>query len=639
MGFSVWERVLLIVLVLAVTALFFRDLTPRMRFVRAGKPDRLRTDELGSRIWRSFKEVIFQTRVISGRPVAGFLHALVFLGFLFFGVETVDHFLEPFEVPFVSAILGAWEPAFKTFLAVTAVLVSIGIAGLAFRRFVMVKISPGPKSWSSGLVALIILLLMVTYLNGVGLIGAGAEPIQEKANWWLHALLILIFPPLILRSKHFHLLLSPFDIFFRTHELGDYLPLELDEAALMESEEEISLGLETLADVPWKMRLDFLTCVECKRCTEQCPAYNSGQDLNPRSFVLAGRAMMEAGPESSVVDNVISETALGQCTSCGACEAICPVGIEHLQVLMGAKRAQTLASGKGMVAGEFLQSVERFGNPFKKQKSERRELVEELQIPAYEKGKTEYALWLGCVWTYNEDAKSSLAALVEVLDRARVSYGVLANESCSGHHSRRQGEELQFQTLAGENIERMQEQKVEKVLTGCPHCFHTFRREYPTLDEKFSVETVHHSELLADLVQSGTISLNADGDSGKKISFHDPCYLGRYEKVFDPPREVIRGAGFDLLELPRHRQKSFCCGGGSAGFAREQEVETRVDQERKREISESGAEVLVTGCPECKMMLASAVEETLDLAELVARASRDAAGGDSMRGDSSLPRE
>ncbi len=620
MGFSVWERVLLVIVVLVVAAFFVRDLAPRMRFVLAGKSDRPRTDRLGSRIWTAFKEVIFQTRVIGGRPVAGFLHALVFLGFVCFGLETIDHFLEPFHLPFLTAIFGDGLATFQKFLAVVAVLVSIGILGLAFRRFVMVKISPDPKSWSSGLVALIIFLLMVTYLNGIA-----AHPVAEKVNWWLHAVLILIFPALILRSKHFHLLLSPFDIFYRTHRLGDFLPLELDEEALMESEEEISLGLESMADAPWKMRLDFLTCVECKRCTEQCPAWNSGQELNPRGFVLAGRSMMgRDGTEHPVVGNVISETALGQCTSCGACEAICPVGIEHLQVLMGAKRAQTLASGKGMVAGDFLQAVERFGNPFKKSKSQRKTLVEELQIPAYEKGKTEYALWLGCVWTYNDDARSSLAALVDVLDRAGVSYGVLANEACSGHHSRRQGEELQFQTLAAENITAFQDQGVQKVLTGCPHCFHTFRREYPTLEKEFSVETVHHSELLADLVRDGTISLETNGDGAQRITFHDPCYLGRYEGVFDAPRDVIRDAGFDLIELGRSRKRSFCCGGGSAGFVREQEVETRVDQERKREISESGADVLVTGCPECKMMLAGAAQETVDLAELVARTSQAA---------------
>ena len=467
-----------------------------------------------------------------------------------------------------------------------------------------------------------ILVLMLTYLHGIR-----AEPAFEKLNWWLHAGLILAFPPLILRSKHFHILMAPIDIFFRTHRLGDFLPLELDEEVLMASEEEITLGLETVADVPWKMRMDFLTCVECKRCTEQCPAWNCDQELNPRGFILAGRAAIDES--APVVGSVLTETALGQCTSCGACEAICPVGIEHLQVLLGAKRAQALATGKGMVAADFLQAIERYGNPFSEPRKSRRELIEEVGLPLYEKGRTEYLLWLGCVWTYNKDARDGVVALKAALDKAGVSYGVLEKESCSGHHSRRQGEEMQFQTLAAENMERFADQEVAKVVTPCPHCFHTLRREYPTLDEGFEVETIHHSELLAQLVREGRLSVNGSVAAGKRLTFHDPCYLGRYEGVFEAPREVIRQAGFELLELPRRRERSFCCGGGNAGFARDQEEDQRVDQERKREIAESGAEVLVTACPECRMMLDAAVGQTLDLSEILGAAptaSAEAAG-------------
>jgi Fe-S oxidoreductase len=611
MTFAVWEKALLLLLIACSAGLFVHGLLPKIRHIRAGKPDRPRTDRLGERLLRVVKEVVFQSRVVSGRPVAGLLHAMVFLGFAFFALETLDHFLEPFDLPLLATLLGGALPPFKSFLAVVAVLVSIGILGLAFRRFVLVKISPDPKSYSSGIVALMIFVLMLTYLNGIT-----AEPLFEKANWWLHALLIIAFPPLILRSKHFHILMAPIDVFFRTHELGDYLPLELDEETLMAAEEEISLGLETIADAPWKMRMDFLTCVECKRCTDQCPAASSGQELNPRGFILAGRAALDQG--GAFIGNVISETALGQCTSCGACESICPVGIEHLQVLIGAKRAQALASGQGMVAGDFLQAIERYGNPFKKSADVRKTLVEELGIPIYQPGETEYLLWLGCVWTYNENARSSLAATVAVLDRAGVSYGVLESESCSGHHSRRQGEELQFQTLAQENIERLQGQKVAKVVTGCPHCFHSIRREYPTLDAGFEVETIHHSELMVRLIEEGRLSFDAAASGGRKVTFHDPCYLGRYEQVFEAPRQVIASAGFDLIELPRRRAKSFCCGGGSAGFMSQHEEKNRVDLERKREIGESGANVLVTACPECKMMLDAAVAETVDLAELVA---------------------
>jgi len=613
MTFTTWEQAVLAVLILAAVTAFVKEFSHKISQITAGKSDRRRTDHVGRRLVRVLKEVLFQSRVITGRPVAGSMHAAVFIGFLFFGLETLDHFLEAFGVPFLSVVLGNSLPVFKTFLAGVAILVSIGIVGLAFRRFVLVKVSPDPKSYSSGVVALFILLLMLTYLNGYR-----AEPIFEKANWWFHAGIILVFPSLILRSKHFHLIMAPVNIFFRTHRLGDYLPLNLDMEALAESDE-VTLGLETMAEVPWKMRMDFLTCVECKRCTEQCPAWNCDQELNPRGFILDGRAALSQGDGGlAVIGNVISETALGQCTSCGACENICPVGIEHLQVLLGAKRAQALAIGKGMVASEYLETIERYGNPFSAGKEVRANLIKELDIPIYEQGKTEHLLWLGCVWAYNVDTRTSVEAMIKVLKQARVSFGVLENEACCGHHSRRQGEEMQFQTLANENLSLLEEQQVESLIAPCPHCLHTFRREYPALKENFAVATTHHSEFLVNLIASGSIRLKPANGNSKQLTYHDPCYLGRYEQVYEAPRRLIAQAGFELKELPRHGTRSFCCGGGSAGFAREQEVKKRVDQERKREVADSGANVLITACPECKMMLNAAVEETKDLAELVA---------------------
>ena len=610
MEFAFWEQALLLLLIAAITVVAIRELRPKMTFVLAGSPDRVRTDQLGVRSARVVREVLFQSRVIAGRPVVGSLHAVVFFGFLCFAFETTDHFAEAFGIHVLDFLLGGAVSLFKSSLAVIAVLVMIGVIGLAIRRFLMPSISPDPKSWTSGLVALMIFALMLSYLYSIDESAPG-----QKLNWWFHALLILGFVPLILHSKHFHILMGPVNVFLRTPRLGDHLPLDLE--AISESEEEVSLGLEQLADTPRKMRLDFLTCVECRRCTDQCPAANSGQELNPREFILAGRASM--GQEGPFIGNIISETALGQCTSCGACENICPVGIEHTQLLIGAKRAQAMAIGQGMVADDFLQKIERSGNPFSAPRKARKQLISDLDIPIFQPGASEYLLWLGCVWSNNEESRSSVAALVKLLGQAGVSYGVLEEESCSGHHSRRQGEEFQFQTLAGENMERFSANGVEKILSPCPHCLHTFRREYPTLDQNFSVATVHHSEMLMELVRQGQLQLDPQEHSGQRITYHDPCYLGRYEDVYEAPRDLIARSGGDFAELPRRRARSFCCGGGAAGFALGHEQEgTRVDQARKQEIIDSGAQVLVTGCPECKMMLNSAVEQTLDIADLLA---------------------
>ncbi|MCP4656039.1 MAG: (Fe-S)-binding protein [bacterium] len=616
MEFAIWERVLLAVLVLLTVTIFAINLYPRLKVVLAGKSDRVRTDHVGRRLWTTLKEVLFQTRVIGGRPVAGILHAAVFGGFIFFAFETTDHFLKPYGWHFLESILGGWVPVFKDVVAVWAVLVSVGILGLAFRRFVLVKISPDPKSWSSGVVALLIFVLMVTFLY------ARSEPPADpaKLNWWLHALIIVVFPHLILKSKHFHIMAGPFNVFFRTERLSELLPLDLDIEELEDEEEEPSFGLESLADLSWKQRLDFLSCVECRRCTENCPANLAGQELDPRGFILDGRAaIVGLDADSPVIGKVINEEALGQCTSCGACEAICPVGIEHLQVLTGAKRAQALALGTGMVADEFLQTLERTGNPFALPSDTRTKLVKELEIPDYELGKTDYLLWMGCVWGYNADARESLEAMVKILKASGTSFGVLKKEACCGHHSRRQGEEMQFQTLAGEVMESLQAAEVKRIVTPCPHCLHTFGREYPTLEETFQPQVIHHSELIRELLATSAIRLEP-GKNGGRTTYHDPCYLGRYENVFDTPRELIRQCGLEITEIERHGKRAVCCGGGSAGFVREQEVEVRVDQVRKDHVAAVGAQLLVTACPECKMMLDSAVDETKDLAEVVAAA-------------------
>lgn len=618
MPFTAPERILLTILIVATIALFARDFLFRIKLIRKGKSDRPRLDRPGRRLLVVVKEVLLQSRVLSGRPVAGAMHAAVFGGFLFFALETIDHFLRPYGLHFLRTLFGSTGvPIYKGIVTFWAVLVSVGILGLAIRRFLFPKFSPNPRSYESGVVALMIFLLMLTYLYTQSA-GYNAAAVTAKANWWVHAGLIMIFPHLIIRSKHFHIIMAPVNIFLRTLRLGELLPLNLDMEAL-ESEDEVTLGLETLANLTWKQRIDFLSCVECRRCTDNCPANISEQELDPRGFILDGRkAIYNLSDDQPVIGNVISERALGQCTSCGACEYICPVGIEHLQVLTGAKRAQALAIGTGMVATDYLQAVERTGNAFGNKAEMRRALIEDLDIPLFENGKTEYLLWLGCVWAYNTDARSSLKAMVKILKAAGVSFGVLENETCSGHHSRRQGEEMQFQTLAGENIEAMQSAAVQKIIAPCPHCLHTLGREYPALNGDFQPQVIHHSEFILQLVAQGKLKINRDTADGKRTTYHDPCYLGRYEHVYAAPRELIRKTGLNLVEMQRHGAKSMCCGGGNAGFVREQEVKKRVDQVRKEHVRSTGAQLLITACPECKMMLNAAVEETKDLAELVA---------------------
>lgn len=618
MRFCLWEQAVLGLLALGSLALFLWGIGKKFRVIRAGGREVDRLDRIGERIGRFVREVIFQSRVVAGRPIAGFLHFLVFAGFCLFALETVAHFCMPLGFPLIERLFGSWTVHFRSAMAVVALVTGLAILLLAFRRFVLVRISPDPKSLTSGIVALFIFLLMATSLDL-----HGPRYLPVKVDWWLHAFLILAFPPLILHSKHFHLVMAPINIFLRNFRLGRLTVLNLDPDSVKEGEE-MEMGLEKVGQLPWKLRSDFLGCVECKRCTESCPAGSIGLDLRPAGFVLAGQhALLDGKFDAPVIGTIISEQALGQCTSCMACEEACPVGIEHSQLLFGAKRAQTLALGTGGVAAEFLKRIETSGNPFASSADARNDLIGKFDIPVYEKGKTEWLLWMGCVWNYNADLRSVVESTVKVFKRAGLNFGVLASERCSGHHSRRQGEEMQYQTLARENIDAMMGAGVDRIVTGCPHCLHTIGNEYADLESRFAPRMMHHSQMIAELAAVGKLRLRGNGLIGMKATYHDPCYLGRYEKIYETPRWVAAAAGVPIAELPRSRSKSYCCGGGAAGFVRESKEGRRVDQERKDEIRNSGARLLITSCPECKMMLRGAVDETKDIAEVAAESLVD----------------
>ncbi|MFC1500351.1 (Fe-S)-binding protein [Candidatus Zixiibacteriota bacterium] len=613
--FTSLETWLFIFLTVVAVAGFLLIAGRQLQVVREGRPDPGRLDNPGMRFIRVVREVLFQSRVVGGRPVAGTLHALVFLAFILFILETTSMFLEPFKLGYLPALLGDALPAFRMVVMAAAVVCALSMVALAFRRFVLIKYSPDPKSYESGFVALLIVLLMLTYidLNGTQLVAA-------RINWWLHVVIILGFPSLILNSKHRHIFLAPINVFLRNSRLWEVPKMNLDFES-MEDDEEITLGLETLQAIPWKLRLDFLACVECKRCTDQCPAATAGQELRPADVIKAGqKAIMDGSADAPVIGTIISEKALGQCTSCMACENICPVGIEHSQVLAGAKYAQTLALGTGGVATEFLKAMNNTGNPFSSGAEVRSELISSLGIPIYERGNTDYLLWLGCVWSHNPDFRKVVEATCTLLDKGGVSWGVLEEESCSGHHSRRQGEEMQFQMLAEENCDRFGELDVHRIVTGCPHCLNTFRHEYRDFPGGEDLDVIHHSELFADLIAAGALDMRTESLAGRKVTYHDPCYLGRYEGIFSQPRMMIRAAGGSLVETDPHRARSYCCGGGAAGFVIEAEEENRVDQERKRQIEEAGVDLLITSCPECRMMLAGTLDETKDVAELLVEA-------------------
>ncbi|MDO4929187.1 MAG: heterodisulfide reductase-related iron-sulfur binding cluster [Corynebacterium sp.] len=450
-----------------------------------------------------------------------------------------------------------------------------------------------------------------------------------------------------------HRFLAFFNIFFRRYPdghkaLGAVAPMRSgDKELTMETIEEDDIpGVGSLTDASWKMLLDVSTCTECGRCQEQCPAWNTEKPLSPKLFIrdIRDAAVAHAdylqNPVTFAADNshagvdvlsLVGESAivhpdvLWSCTNCGACVEQCPVDIEHIDHITNLRRFQVLAESQfpSELTGLF-KNLETKGNPWGRNSSERKTWIEEarrdgLEVPIFGEDVTdfadiEYLYWVGCAGAFDDDGKKTTRAVVELLHTAGISFAVLSKgETCTGDPARRAGNEFLFQMLAAENIATLDEvfagvpEKQRKIITTCPHCFNTIRNEYPDFDGHY--EVFHHTQLLNRLVREKRLTpIPRRPEDRAPITYHDPCFLGRHNKVFDPPRELIAATGANLLEMDRNRDTGFCCGAGGARMFMEENLGTRINENRTAEAIETGAETIAVGCPFCNTMLTSGVK-------------------------------
>lgn len=606
MVFSWPERLVFIALAIASAALFGMRFSNVWRNVMASKQDPdFRLEPFGRRIRDFIWEVLLQGKVIRQRPLPGLAHALVFWGFCAFALITVNHFGQVLNVGVLSR--ETWPGKFYFWFAgAFAVAVAIGITGLAFRRFLIRPRWLGPVSYESGLIALLIFILMVTYL-GTFLSGWG----DNKALWWAHTLTILAFLPLIPHTKHLHLVLSPVTVFLKRDGFSKIPPLAGDE----------DFGLDTGKDITKLVSLQAYSCVECGRCTEHCPAHFTGKLLNPKEIALGTRRYLnEFGPgnEEPLIGKHLAQEAAFQCTTCGSCEFQCPVGIQHLPIIIGLRRgAVNTGKWEDDYGTKLFLNLERNGNSLGMSSSEREKFIQKQEFPLFD-GTQEYCLWLGCMGAFDPRGREIVASLAEVMRHLGVTFGVLRKERCTGDPARRLGNDLAFGELAQTNLEMLAQSKVKKIVSICPHCVRTISTDWKEYGEAPPVE--HHSEFLAR--HSGNLPKNNTG--GRKIVFHDPCYLGRYRNIYDEPRQVIDAFG-TVVNPPRSRERSFCCGaGGGLAFLGEEKGK-RVSVERAEELVATGADVVGAACPFCNTMfrdalagVASKPPELLDIAQIAA---------------------
>jgi Fe-S oxidoreductase len=661
-SFATWEKLLLLALVVASAAIFLRRFVPILtRILKSKKDPNFRFAPVGKRVWDFIWEVLCQAKVIRERPLPGIAHAFVFWGFCAFALVTLNHFAIGFGLGFLNPV-GFFGRFYSYFAAAFATACAIGIFGLFVRRFFVRPRWLGQKvSYESGIIAALIFILMVTYLAAFAV--KSATP-AAGALWWIHSLSILVFLPIIPHTKHLHLVLSPATIFLSRGGFSKIPPLVGDE----------DFGLVTGKDLTQLTSLQAYSCVECGRCTEHCPANNTGKELNPKEIILGLRSYLnDLGPQSeeNIIGKYNSLTADFQCTTCGACEYQCPVGIEHLPIIIGLRRgAVNTGAWEDEHGAKLFLALERGSNALGMSASDRDKFIQKQQFPIFD-GSQEYCLWLGCMGGYDPKGREIVADFARVMNYLGTSYGVLRKEKCTGDPVRRLGNDLLFQQLAESNLETLAQNKVKKIVTICPHCVRTIQEDWKEFGTPPEIE--HHSEFLARYAhklpnssegaggfnprnippirngalapdktpvaqQPGAPSMaQSHRDMGGRpetppappgketIVYHDPCYLGRYRNIYDEPRTVASLAG-EVVEAPRSHQRSFCCGAGGGLVFLGEETGDRVSHTRVNELIATGASTIGTACPFCNSMFRDALAEKgdaapqlLDIAQLTAR--------------------
>ncbi len=631
-------------LALVALAAFAYGLARHVRMWRRGRPaDRLRP--VGPRLAAVVRHVLAHGRLLVDR-VAGAYHLAFFWGFLALFAGTTVVFIHqdlhlrimqgPFYLYFQSATLD-----------VMGLAATVGVAAALVVRYLL-----RPPRLRRGVLADAVILWLLALILVSGFLVEGlritgtADPwaawspvgygvsalvravgmseaavrISHAWLWWIHFVLAMAFIAYIPFSKLFHLVLAPLNTYLQ--------PLSNPAAvSLIDFERSERFGASAFTDLTWKDLFDLDVCTECGRCTAVCPASTTGKPLSPMHVILDLRDEMirsEATAPRLLAGAVVKPEALWACTTCLACMQACPVFIEHVPKIVELRRHLVMEQASlPETMGDALRSLEVRGHPFRGAALSRTAWAEGVEVRRLAEGeRAEWLLWAGCAAAFNERNHPVLRALLRTLAAAGLEVGILGEEErCSGDPARRIGNEYLFQTLARQNIETLARCGVQKIVTSCPHCYNTFRHEYPQLGGTY--EVWHHTQLLARLMQEGRLR---PGRTAATVTFHDPCYLGRHNGEYEAPRRVLAAVAAGTVEMAQCRENGFCCGAGGGLYWVEERAGQRVSHVRMRQAAATGARMVATACPFCLLMLedaASALESParpLDVAELVDRA-------------------
>ncbi len=646
------EKIVFLAAVLFAITLALREFLKKMKLVSSGRKV-ARWDRPGRRLSEMLYKVLMQIPVFSQRPVTGFFHAVIFWGFLVFLGVTLNHAAEGFFAGLSLFGHGLLNSLLLFTANLFAALIILAVIYFFLRRYVFRVKSLDRPSYQSLIVLCFIFILMVSFifyeafkmyslgplqadflanwtfthiLPEPALISEAAVIFWMKFLWWLHILIIMAFGVFIMFSKHLHLLAGPINLVFKNMGVKAEIPL-------INLEEQEKFGTPQITDLSRKDLLDLFSCAECGRCDDVCPAFQSGKVLSPKKLLeklkthlLASAPLLHANPAElkKLLGEVVSEEEVWDCTTCAACMEVCPMLNEHIAKIMGMRQFAVLMESKFPEEFQTLyRGLENQGNPWGINGDTRSDWAKDLQIPLISvKGETDILLWVGCAGSFDQHSQKIARALVKILQKARVDFAFLGNEEkCCGDPARRSGMEYLYQIQARQNIETMNQYKFRTIVTICPHGYHMLKNEYSKMGGNYRV--MHHSELLLELLAANKIKLQTSAPA--KMTYHDPCYLGRYNDIYEQPRQLLNALNSQgPLEMASSKRTSFCCGGGGGGMWKEEKTGERISHCRIAQAEKTGAETIITACPFCSIMFHDALSETgregiktLDLAQAI----------------------
>jgi Fe-S oxidoreductase len=535
-------------------------------------------------------EIVLAQRKLLKRLVPGLMHAFIFWGFL---------------VLFPTIILAAIDVAgghvtppewYRVLTDVFAGLVLVGVVtAVVIRKIVRPPRFQGSHLGEADLILALIALVVITLLLWHHVGGSGFA--------WAHLVVIAAFLAYLPYSKHLHIFSAAVNVWLgRTRARGRLEPLRFDVP-----DDEIRFGVATIADLTRKEVVDAFSCTECGRCQDACPAWATGKVLSPKLLIMGVRDDVFAQSAEPIVGNGVPEQMIWDCVTCGACVEACPVSIEHIDHIIDLRRNRVMVDAQFPAEAEpMLRDVERASNPWGKPQTERAAWADGLDVRVLQPGDPapEYLYWVGCAASFDERARTSAQSTAKLLQAAGVDFAILGpREACNGDPARRMGNEYVYQAYAEQNVATLNEHGVTKIVASCPHCFNTLANEYGDFGGDY--EVIHHSELLARLVDEGKLQPKA---GSAPITYHDSCYLARHNDVLIQPRKLVQAVG-KPIEMARSGKQTFCCGAGGAHMWMEEKGKP-INVERAREALATGAETLAVACPFCTVMLDDGVRET-----------------------------